>query len=314
MIDMRGLLVGYVVVSRQPSDVAARPSPGVRRARVAVWVVVTSVPLVPTAADHFTAFLDRAADDARVRAGLAGESPARFRGRVLMERAAWLMTTTDRTLLDIALDSGFTGQAGFASAFRREFGVLPSVWRADPTSYVVEAPGEAHFHPPSGLRLPARHRSDGLDLVVAMVEHHVARVGELVERAGLVSDDHLDEVSDRTGPGAGDGTLRGALSRLVDQMEELNAAVRDDGHDDADGGGGIAVARESVVSMRRRLDRVGPELVHHVTRLAASGRFDETFVEAFSPTPQVRSYGAMVAHVLTSGAHDRVLALLATSR
>ena len=37
-----------------------------------------------------------------------------------------------------------------------------------------------------------------------------------------------------------------------------------------------------------------------VARLAASGRLDETVVDAFSPTPRLRSYAAMVAEVLTS--------------
>lgn len=254
-----------------------------------------------TAADHFTAFVDGPHLSGRI---LAGESPARFRGRILLERAAYLVLTTDRTLLDIALDSGFTGQATFANAFRREFGALPSVWRAEPTSYVIDAPGDVHFHPPAGLRLPARHRMDGVDLVIEMVEHHVWFVGELVERARLVSDDDLDQTSGRSVDGV---SLRRALSRLVGQMETCNAAVHDAVHDDDHD---VAVEEhESVISLRRRLDRVGPGLVDDVSRLAATGRFDETFVDAFSPTPQELSYGAMVAHVLTFGAHQRLLAL-----
>ena len=246
-----------------------------------------------TAADRLSAFLATTPTAARV---LAGESPARFRRRILLERAAHLMLTTDRTLLDIALDSGFTGQATFANAFRREFGALPSRWRAEPTSYVIEASGDVHFQPPAGLRLPARHRMDGVDLVIEMVEHHVWVVGELVDRARLVSDDDLDQ-------GSGGDTLRSALSRLIGQMEAFDAAVHDGDYD-------VAVEEhESVTSMGRRLARVGPGFVDNVSRLAATGRFDETFVEAFSPAPQVLSYGAMVAHVLTFAAHHRMLAL-----
>jgi len=253
-----------------------------------------------TAADRISAFLSTTPSSARV---LAGESAARFRRRVLLERAAYLMIATDRTLLDIALDSGFTGQASFANAFRGEFGVLPSVWRAEPTSYVIEAPGDVHFHPPAGLRLPARHRMDGVDLVIGMVEHHVRLVGELVERARLVSDDDLDQTSERSVEAIDGGTLRWALSRLIGQMEMCNAAVHDVDYD-------VAVEEhEPLTAMQRRLDRVGPELVDNVSRLAAAGRFDETFVEAFSPSPQVLSYGDMVAHVLTFAAHLRLLAL-----
>jgi hypothetical protein len=222
---------------------------------------------------------------------LGGEPPARFRRRILMERAAYLVLTTDHTLLEIAHDSGFTGQATFATAFRQEFGALPSVWRAEPTSYVIDAPGDVHFHPPDGLRLPARHRMDGVDLVVEMVEQHVRLLGELVDRAQLVSDEDLD--------GAG---LRRSLSTLVRQLETLSTAVH----------AGDAVAVDplaSVVVMRRRLDRVGPAFVDDVARLSATGRFDETVVDGFSPGPQAQSYGAMVADVLTEGYHLRLLAL-----
>lgn len=230
-----------------------------------------------TAADHLTAFLDATPLSDRV---LAGESPARFRRRLVLERAAYLMVSTDRTLLDLALDSGFSGQASFANAFRGEFGVLPSVWRADPTTYVIDAPGDVHLHPPAGLRLPARHRMDGTDLVVAMAEHHVRLVERLVDLAQGVADEQQ------------------ALDRLVAEMERVSAAARDE-HE--------AVPFEEPETVRARLDRVGPAFVADVARLAATGRFDETFVEAFSPTPHAVSYGAMVADVLTGGDHHRML-------
>ena len=262
----------------------SQPSHVVRRRR-RVSDVRPTVASMSTAADLLSAFLDATPASARV---LAGESPARVRRRILLERAAHLMLATDRTLLDLALDSGFTGQASFANAFRREYGVLPSVWRADPTSYVIDAPGDVHFHPPDGLRLPARHRMDGVDLVVAMVEHHVRLVGELVDRAGLVPDDELDR-------NAGEHTLRRALSGLVGQMRVVSAAVHEEDHDPA------AEEHEPVTSMRRRLGVVGPAFVADVARLSATGRFDESFVDAFSPAPRVLSYGAMVTHVLTDG-------------
>jgi hypothetical protein len=244
---------------------------------------------VPTAAEHLTAFLDATPLSGRV---LAGEPPARFRRRLLLERAAYLALTTDLTLLEIAHGSGFTGQATFATAFRQELGALPSAWRAEPTSYVVDAPGDVHFHPPDGLHLPARHRMDGMDLVVAMVEQHVRLLGELVDRAHLVSDDDLDRAD-----------LREPLTTLVGQLEALNAAVHPDADIDA------PAPYASVPALRRRLDRAGPAFVDDVARLAAAGRFDEAVVDAFSPDPQVRSYGAMVADVLTVGSHLRLLAV-----
>ncbi len=132
---------------------------------------------VPTAADHFTAFVDRARatgadpatdpDATRLRAAMAGESPARFRDRLLLERAAWLTRETDLRLQDIAADCGFRGYDVFVRAFRRELGASPSQWRAEPTTWEIDAPGEAHFHPPDGIWLPARASYDERPSVTA---------------------------------------------------------------------------------------------------------------------------------------------------
>ena len=128
---------------------------------------------MPTAADHLRAFVDRAtaAGDrsadassdpvtARLRVAMAGESPARFRDRLVLERAAWLARETDLRLQDIAVDCGFRGYDVFVRAFRRELGASPSQWRAEPTTWEIDAPGEVHFHPPDGIVLPARASYD----------------------------------------------------------------------------------------------------------------------------------------------------------
>ncbi|RYC09634.1 helix-turn-helix domain-containing protein [Nocardioides zhouii] len=123
-----------------------------------------------TAADHFRAYVDRATatgddpaadpDAARLRVAMAGESPARFRDRLLLERAAWLARETDLRLQDIAVDCGFRGYGVFVRAFRRELGASPSEWRADPTTWEIDAPGDVHVHPPDGIWLPARSSYD----------------------------------------------------------------------------------------------------------------------------------------------------------
>jgi hypothetical protein len=116
--------------------------------------------------DRATASADDPAGDrgaTRLRRAMAGESPARFRDRLVLERAAWQARETDRRLQDIAADCGFRGYDVFVRAFRRELGASPSQWRADPTSWELDAPGEVHFHPPDGIRLPARAADDETD-------------------------------------------------------------------------------------------------------------------------------------------------------
>jgi hypothetical protein len=218
---------------------------------------------------------------------MAGESPARFRDRLLLERAAHLVATTDRPLQVIAAECGFRGYDVFSRAFRRELGALPSQWRADPTSWAIDAPGDAHFQPPLGIRLPARSRVDSVDLVVEMVEHHVQVVGDLVDRAGQLSDAELDR------PAAGGPSLRSALADAVIALETFTALV----HDVPAPGPVPDAAR--LHDLRVRLEQVGPDFVGSVALLGATGRFDEAFVDAFAPDPTTVSFGQMVRDVVT---------------
>ncbi len=279
-----------------------------------------------SAQDHFAEFVDRlaanldaavparAADLAasvhlsrshfeRVIAAVAGESPTRFRSRVLMERAAYRMIVTDDTLLDIATAAGFTSHEAFTRAFRRAYGLAPSTWRKRPTKFQLGAASGVHFRPPGGLRIPARQRMDGMELLTAMVTHHVWVVEQLVERAGQLTDEQLDAPLPARVEGIDGESLRWVLSRLVGQMGMWCAAMDDTAYDFA------VEEHESAAAMRERVAVTGPRFVGHVQAVAAQGGFDETFVEAFSPQPMVMTYGAMVAHVLTFAAHHRLLAV-----
>lgn len=239
----------------------------------------------------------------RVITALAGESPTRFRSRVLLERAAYRMVTTHATLLDIAVEAGYSSHEAFTRAFGKGYGVAPSTWRRRPGRFQLTAPSGVHFHPPAGLRLPARQRMDGMDLVVEMVEHHVWLTEQLVERAARLTDEQLDAPFEGPVEGIDGESLRWALSRLIGQMGMWNAAVADREYD-------FGVEKhESVDSMRARLTGTAAEFAATVRAVATDGRFDETFVDAFSAQPVVVSYGAMVAHVLTFAAHHRLLAV-----
>ena len=308
MIDMEELLRGPGRGCGGTAASLATSGPDV----AGVSVVATSVRRVTTPAEHFRAYVDRVSGDdsapgaARVARAVAGESWPRFRDRVVLERAAWLVATTDRTLQDIVADCGFTGYEVFTRAFRREYGALPSQWRRQPTSWLIDAPGDVHFHPPDGLVLPPRRRADSMDLVGMLVEHHVQTVAGLLDRAGRLSEAQLDQQPDQQQPDrpVDGGTLRSTLTGLVDRMEVLVAAVRDTTYD-------LPVDRhEPLGSLRGRLEGVAVDFVDTVTLLAAGGRLDETFVDAFSPDPTVRSHGETLARILTDADDQRLLALI----
>lgn len=59
----------------------------------------------------------------------AGEPLARYVRRLRLERAAGRLRQTDRSVLEIALESGFEAHESFSRAFREMFGVSPSEYR-----------------------------------------------------------------------------------------------------------------------------------------------------------------------------------------
>jgi AraC-like DNA-binding protein len=238
----------------------------------------------------------------RVVAATAGEPPVAFRRRIMLERAAYRLLATDRTVLEVALEAGYSSNEAFTRAFARAYGRTPSRWRARPSQFRLAAPSRVHFHPPGSLRLPARRKVTGMDLINRMVDHHVWLVGEMLGRAGRLSDDVLDGPIEISVEGIDDDpTLRSQLARLVGQLAMWNAALDDREYDfDAERG-------ESVASMRSRLDAAGPAFAGQVKTIVDEGRLDETFVDAVCDPPEVFTYGGMIAHVLTFAAHRRTL-------
>jgi AraC family transcriptional regulator len=279
---------------------------------------------VSAATDTFTAFVDVLADALdehdvssaelagrvhlsrfhldRVIAATAGEPPGAFRRRVLLERAAFRLVTTDHTVLDIAIEAGYGSHEAFTRAFARAYGTSPAKWRQHPTRIQLEAPSDVHFHPPGGLRLPARTEVGSMDLLNKMVEHHVWLVGEMVSRAATLSDETLDAPIELSVEGVDDDpTLRSLLSRLIGQMGMWNAAIATRAYDwDVE-------RHETIDSMRSRLAEEGATFLAQVHQVTEEVRLDETFVDAVCEPPEMFTYGGMIAHVLTFAAHRRTL-------
>ena len=175
----------------------------------------------------------------RVVTGTAGETPARLRRRVLLERAAFRLVTSDATVLEVALEAGYGSNEAFTRAFRRAYGAAPAAWRTAPGQIRLESRNGVHFHPPGGLRLPPRDEVSSMDLMTKMVEHHVWLVGEIVERAATAS---------RGEPRRADrGVGRGRRRRSHAALAPL-AARRPDGHVERG-------AREPRLRLRRRARR-----------------------------------------------------------
>jgi AraC-like DNA-binding protein len=242
----------------------------------------------------------------RVVAAASGETPARFRRRVLLERAAYRLATSDTGVLDVAVEAGYSSNEAFTRAFHRAYGLAPSAWRDTPTPILLDSPNGVHFHPPGGLRLPAREEVTEMNLLTKMAEHHVWLVGELVERAGRLTDEQLD-TKIRVSVDNEDGKMstRSIVSRLIGQMDMWMCAIEMREYDWSQ------EQDESVDSMRERLARVGPAWLAQVHEAIDTGRLDDTFVDALCDPPEVFTYGGMIAHVLTFAAYNRTLVVQA---
>ena len=72
--------------------------------------------------------MDRRTLERRVRQNM-NESPLEVIHRIRLNRALTLLRTTENSLVQIALDSGYSSQSSFGSAFRRRFGATPGAYR-----------------------------------------------------------------------------------------------------------------------------------------------------------------------------------------
>ncbi|MGI8888652.1 MAG: helix-turn-helix transcriptional regulator, partial [Nocardioidaceae bacterium] len=205
----------------------------------------------------------------RVVSATAGETPSRFRRRLLLERSAYRLATTAMGVLDVAVEAGFSSNEAFTRAFQRAYGVAPSAWRSRPHQPHLESPNGVHFHPPGGLRLPPRKKVTSMDLVLRMIEHHVWLIEEMIDRAATLPDASLDAPIDISVEGIDDRpTVRSLLSRLVGQMDMWNCAIAMRDYDwDVEN-------NEALDSLRARLGSVAPVFVGQVRDVIDHGRLD----------------------------------------
>jgi AraC family transcriptional regulator len=244
------------------------------------------------------AYLSRFHFHRLVAAGL-GEAPASFRRRLLLERAAFELTARGAAVIEAAIGAGYGSPEAFARAFRRAFGVSPSRFRGD---FRLPAPNGVHFHPPGGLLVPAgTERSKAMDLTDRMLEHDLWLTGRLLDAAGELHEEQLDErVPTPTEPRhawfeEGDPTLRTMLDRLVYSKEIWTASLA--GRDQPERGG------TTVDNLRDRHDRAGEEFARVVREIRDRNAWDTAFVDALCDPPETFTFGAMVGHVLTWSAH-----------
>ena len=247
------------------------------------------------------AYLSRSHFDRVVKA-VTGETPTAFGRRVRLERAASRLRREQVTILDVAVEAGYSSHEAFTRAFQRAYGVGPAAWRGAGLGTELPTPNGVHFHPPSGLVLPARTKVSAMDFLTDLVDHHLAVLGTLVDRAATLPDEALDARIEISVAGIDEApTIRSLLSRLVGQLDMWNKSRLDEPYDFS------IEQHESPASMRQRLQVAGAAFAEHVRRVSGEERLDETYVDTTGERPYVFTAAAMIAHVLTYAAYRRTL-------
>lgn len=238
-----------------------------------------------------------------VVAAAGGESPGKLRRRVLLERAAWRLQSSDITVLDAAIEAGYNSHEAFTRAFGSAYGQPPASWRNNPTAIRLPSPNGVHFYPPGGLFLPGRGTQRAAESAVIMIiEWHVGSIGDLIERSRALSEEQRDRPITVSVEGIDDNpTVRRLLARLVGQLEMWNCAIESRDYD-------FGVETDaSLDELADRLATVGPRFVAHLRDVDHEGRWQDTFLDTLCDPPLAFSYLGVVDHVLKYSGYRKTL-------
>ncbi len=243
----------------------------------------------------------------RLVSAAGGEAPGALRRRVLLERAAYrLVSRTGRTVLEVALEAGYSSHEAFTRAFVKAYRRTPTSLRSAPplTFRSLELAGASgvHFHPPGGLRLPAPPQENPMDLTQHLVDHHVESLAALITSSADLPEEVLDQVITQSVEGVDDEpTLRGLLNGMVTQEEHWLSAVR--------GGGWPDESDQTVAGLADRHERAGADFRAFVAEAIAEQNLADTFLDTTCEPLVAHSIGGTIAHVITFGAVRRTMAV-----
>ncbi len=239
----------------------------------------------------------------RLASAALGEPPGAFRRRLLLERAAYQLVSTSLTVTRIGIEAGYTASDAFTRAFARAYAVTPSGYRRQGRwRHDLPAASGIHFHPPGGLRLPALHRSDTMDVLTRMYDHHVDLTGQIVDRLAGLPPEVLDRPIELSVEGIdAHPSLRSVCDKLVRQLEMWVGAV--------DGATSIPAGQATPAALRARLDQAAPRFRTTIVDRITAGEAGESFLDATCQPPQTFTLGGVLAHVLTFAAVRRTMAV-----
>ncbi|WP_040813987.1 helix-turn-helix domain-containing protein [Nocardia concava] len=232
-----------------------------------------------------------------------GEPPVALKRRVLLERAAWELST-GKSVTDVAFGAGYESVEGFSRAFSGAFGYPPSLVPDGERRAWLPASNGIHFHPPMSLWVTGGPKgSGGLDPTTLMVHHDVDDTRELLDMAAELDESRYRQVRS---PGLVVESFRGpeesiaaVLAHLIESKEVWLAAI--DGEDIPTAGD------DALPELVERHERVAVRWLDTVRDITRRGGWDDTLIDALCEPPQSFVIGSVIAHILSYSTHRRHL-------
>lgn len=237
------------------------------------------------------------------------ETPVAMRRRLLLERAAWQLSRTQRSVTDISLNANYGSLEAFTRAFRKAFGVSPSVYRRmGVTSTYLHATNGIHHYSGKDETKGADQFMDLFDIFSGQESWHTRR---LLDLAKTLNDGQLDRPLKNEvkvffpwdGP---DQTLRQILDRMVQTKEAWAAALTGSSMPPMNN---TSPADRTPSAMLARLERADAKFHQVLTEVRNRSAWDDTFVDALCEPPETFTFGGMFAHVITFNAYRRMMAI-----
>jgi AraC-like DNA-binding protein len=249
----------------------------------------------------------------RVFRAIIEETPVAMRRRLLLERAAWQLSRTQFSVTDIGLDAGYGSLEAFTRAFRKAFGVSPSLYRRMGATYThLHASNGIHHHSSKNDTKGVDRSMDLFDIFSGQESWHTRR---LLNLAQTLNNEQLDRslkshvtVFPWADP---DQSLRQILDRMVQTKEIWAAALTGSSMPEMHN---APPEHRTPSAMLARLEKADASFHNVLTDVRNRSAWEDTFVDALCEPPETFTFGGMFAHVITFNFYRRMLAIDALKR
>jgi AraC-like DNA-binding protein/uncharacterized damage-inducible protein DinB len=237
---------------------------------------------------------------------MVAETPAAMRRRLLLERAAYELSHSARSVTDIALDANYGSLEAFTRAFRRAFRTSPSLYRRMRDSHFhLPASNRVHFFAPG----PSIKGGSDMDLFDRFAGNDSWHTRRLLEYASALTEEQLDRplatVIELLPWRESNKTLRQLLENIIFTKEVWTAALSGAEMDM----NGPPKSQRSPQAMLQRLEKTDAELHRILRDVRNRSAWDDTFVDALCEPAETFTFGGVFAHIMTFNAHRRLMAL-----